>query len=526
MPPRVTRAGGVKKSGDAPGGATRASHETARERSGPGGRHRVHLKIHVLFFAAFAFLIALIHFPLLDLPFYWDEVGQFVPAARDLFTSGFWVPHSATPNVHPPGVMAYLALAWRIFGDSIPVTRAAMLALAAIGVWLTFVLAIRLCRNVGGAPAFFAVLLLLVSPLFYTQAMMAQLDMPAMVLTLAALLLFLDGRARAAALACVALVLVKETGLIVALVFAAWLAVERRWRDAAWYLLPVFALAGWLFVLYRETGHVLGNAGFTDYNLTFPLHPVRIAIALARRAFYLFIEDFHWVGWLAVLAAWRRAKAFSGRPWRVAATLAVAQVLAVTLLGGAVLERYLLPVLPLMYIAFAAAWSAAPGAWTRVGQLTIFAGMLACLFWNPPYPRPLENNLAMADFVRLQSAAARFVESHYPGETITTAWPLSIELRRPACGYVKTKLPVREVPSFRTADIRALDPTAVGVFVLFSREWEGNWDIRRAPVIAPLMRRFYGYAPQMPPLDLERRLGLRRAAFWSARGQWIAVYSR
>ena len=109
----------------------------------------------------------------------------------------------ATPNVHPPGVMAYLALVWRVFGFSILATRLAMLAAAAVAVWLTFLLAIELCRGVGGAPAFSAVPLLMVSPLFYTQAMMAQLDMPAMLFTVRALLLFLRGRYRCAALACV-----------------------------------------------------------------------------------------------------------------------------------------------------------------------------------------------------------------------------------------------------------------------------------------------------------------------------------
>jgi 4-amino-4-deoxy-L-arabinose transferase-like glycosyltransferase len=349
--------------------------------------------------------------------------------------------------------MAYLALVWRIFGYSVVATRLAMLSLAAVAVWLSFLLAIQLCRNVGGAPAFSAVLLLIISPLVYTQAMLAQLDMPAMLLTVLALLLFLQERVRAAAIACVGLVLVKETGLIVPLIFAAWLIAERRRRDAAWFALPVFALGGWLLVLYRETGQLFGNAEFANYNLTFPLHPVRIAIALARRCFYLFFESFHWAGWLAILIAWRRTKTFRGRSWRIAASLGVAQVLAVTVLGGAVLERYLLPVLPLMYIAFAAAWSAVPSSWTRAGQLVMLAGMVACLFLNPPYPAPFENNLAMVDFVHLQRTAASWVERGYPGQTITTAWPLSIELRRPACGYVEKRLPVREVRKIGRAHV-------------------------------------------------------------------------
>ncbi len=482
--------------------------------------------MYLFFLAAFALLVVLIHLPFLDLPFYWDEVGQFVPASLDLYQHGYWVPHMATPNAHPPGMMAYLALVWRIFGFSIPATRLAMLAAAAVAIWLTFLLAIELGRNVGGAPAFTAVALLMASPLFYTQAMMAQLDMPAMLFTLAALLLLLRGRYRTAALACVALALVKETGVVVPLVFAAWLIAERRWRQALWFALPLAALAGWLFVLYRATGHIFGNAVFTDYNLLFPLHPVRVSIALARRCFSIFIENFHWIGWIAVALAWRGARIYRSRPWRIAATLAVAQTLAVTVLGGATLERYLLPVLPLMYIAFAVAWSARPSLATRIGQLALVAGLLLCLFWNPPYPYPCENNLAMVDFVRVHQQAADFVERTYPGQRITTAWPLSIELRRPACGYVKRRMAVQETPGFRAADLQRLDPASVGVFVLFSREWDVGWDLRRAPLVEPLMHKFYGFQPQIAPGDLERRFGLRPVARWSERGQWAEVYER
>ncbi|HVX65605.1 MAG TPA: glycosyltransferase family 39 protein [Bryobacteraceae bacterium] len=497
--------------------------------SSEANRHRtprVPWGTHLFFLAVFTLVLLLIHVPLLDLPFYWDEVGQFIPAAMDILTGGFWVPHSATPNVHPPGVMAYLALVWRVFGYSLIATRVAMLVLAGVAVWLAFLLAIELCRNVGGAPAFTAVLLLVVSPVFYTQAMLAQLDMPAMLLTILALLLFLKGRLRLAALASVALVLVKETGLVVPLVFAGWLVWERRTREAAWFLLPCVALAAWLALLWRETGHLFGNTEFTNYNLTFPLHPVRLAIALARRFFYLFVESFHWVGWVAVALAWRRTRAFAGRSWRIAATVAVMQVLAVTALGGAVLERYLLPVLPLMYTAFAAAWAAATRPWLRAGQAVVCAGLIASLFWNPPYPYPYENNLAMVDFVRLQRAAARYVEDAYSGRTITTAWPLSIELRRPVCGYVTKRMAVREVPSFQPEDVRAAGRTPIEVFVLFSRDWEGGWDLRQMPLMAPLMRRFYRYEPQMPPHEVERALGLKLVARWASRGQWIAVYSR
>jgi len=92
------------------------------------------------FFLAFTGLTLAIHLPYLTLPFFWDELGQFVPAALDLYHDGAWIPHSAAPNVHPPGVMALLALVWRAVGFSIMATRLTMLLLASAGTLFSFLL--------------------------------------------------------------------------------------------------------------------------------------------------------------------------------------------------------------------------------------------------------------------------------------------------------------------------------------------------------------------------------------------------
>src|SRR5690242_6286920 len=95
-------------------------------------RRKVRAGTHLLFFTGFAAGVYAIHLPYLALPYFWDEMGQFVPAALDILHDGAWVPHSTVPNVHPPGVMAYLALVWRVFGYSIPATRASMLLLSSL----------------------------------------------------------------------------------------------------------------------------------------------------------------------------------------------------------------------------------------------------------------------------------------------------------------------------------------------------------------------------------------------------------
>ena len=168
---------------------------------------------HLIFFSAFAALLVVMHLPFLTLPFHWDELGQFVPAALDLYRDGALVPHSTLPNVHPPGIMLILAGVWKVFGFSILSSRLTMLAIAALGVFLSFLLAIRFSRKASGAPAFAAIVFLLAAPLFYTQSMLVLLDMPAMTLTVLALLLFFDQRYAACAAVATALVLVKETAI-------------------------------------------------------------------------------------------------------------------------------------------------------------------------------------------------------------------------------------------------------------------------------------------------------------------------
>jgi 4-amino-4-deoxy-L-arabinose transferase-like glycosyltransferase len=490
----------------------------------PAPRRRIRPDTYLFFLALFAIVLFLSHAPWLRLPYYWDELGQFVPAALDIFHDGAWIPHSTVPNVHPPAVMAYLAAFWTVAGCSPLSTRVAMLLVASIAVLVAFLLAIELCRNVRGAPAFMAVLLLCASPLFFAQAMLAQLDMPAMLCTCLALLLFVQNKIRLAALACTALVLVKETGLLVPLLFGAWLLYEKRRRDAAWFLLPGAALACWLMFLARGTGHVFGNAEFTRYNLYYPLHPVRFAFALGRRLYYLFFQDFHWVGTVAILLACRRG-VFAGRAWRIAWLTVGIHVLFLSAVGGAMLERYLLPVLPIVYIPMVAAMSVYKGPLKLVCQVALLAGLIVGNFWNPPYPFPFENNLAFTDFVVLQQTAAEFVARNYAGQRIATVWPLTSALSRPEFGYVRRAMPVYSLPDFTAHSVDSLDwPHDARVLVFFSRTWNPEWSWTSIGLVRRIWRYFYDYEPDLTITEMRRR-PLLPVARWHRHGQWIEVYS-
>jgi hypothetical protein len=196
----------------------------------------------------------------------------------------------------------------------------------------------------------------------------------------------------------------------------------------------------------------------------------------------------------------------------------------VSVLGGAELERYLLPVLPLLYIAMAAAWSTLRPRWRNAGFATVAAGLLIGLFFNPPYPFPFENNLAMTDFVELHRDAAQYLEANYPDRVVYTAWPLTAALRDPAFGYVTRKLASFETSDFGESTLNRLDPKGVQLLVLYSRTWEPNWSVLRWPLVEAFLRHFYLYQPQMDAEGVLKHFGLVPVRQWSQRGQWIEIY--
>jgi 4-amino-4-deoxy-L-arabinose transferase-like glycosyltransferase len=475
--------------------------------------------------AAFALVVFLAHLPYFGLPYFWDELGQFAPAALDILHDGAWIPHSTVPNAHPPAVMAYLALVWRMAGYSIVATRLSMLALAAAAVIFTYFLGSELSSD--RAPAILAAVFLLLDPLFYAQSMLAQLDMPAMLFTVLGLLLFLTDRHAAAAAACTALVLSKETGALLPLIFLMVLYRDpARSKYALYYLAPFAALAIWFSALWHATGHIFGDPGFTHYNIAYSLNPVRASLALVRRFFYLFIDDFRWVGSLAILFAWKRSSIYSTRAWKIVLCFIAAHILLVSLFGGATLERYLLPVLPLVYIAMGVAFSLLRPLWRTVGAAALAAGLLAGLFLNPPFPFPYENNLAVVDFVDLHHVAAQFLEKSYPSQTVYTAWPLTQALRNPAFGYVDRGLSAAETSDLRFSTLNAIHPQSVDVLVLYSRTWEPRWGVLQWPVLRDFLSRFYEYEREMTPEEVRQHFGLVPVQRWSRHGQWVEIFAR
>ena len=245
-----------------------------------------------MFVLSFAALLAL-HAPLLRLPYFWDEAGYYVPAARDLLLTGSPIPHSTVSNAHPPLLMAYLALWWKLAGFAPIVTRTAMLMAAAFTLLGLF----RLAKTVANTEvAVTTIILTAVYPVFFAQSSLVHLDLAAAGLTFWGVHAYVKGGGWEMALWFSLATLTKETAILAPLALFVWDVLSppvlvkgsdrsrgRKTRNSILLLFPLLLLAGWYGFHYRETGFVFGNPEFFRYNVKATLNPLRILLALLVR---------------------------------------------------------------------------------------------------------------------------------------------------------------------------------------------------------------------------------------------------
>ena len=172
----------------------------------------------LVFTAAFLFVF-LVHTPLLQLPYFWDEAGYYIPAARDILLTGSLIPHSTVSNAHPPLVMAWLALWWKIVGYAPVITRTAMLVLAAFSLAGVF----RLAERIANAKvAIASTLCAALYPVFFAQSSLAQVDLAAAGFTFWALSSYVEDRFVVTAVWFGLAALTKETAILAPVSLAGW----------------------------------------------------------------------------------------------------------------------------------------------------------------------------------------------------------------------------------------------------------------------------------------------------------------
>src|SRR5580692_8200463 len=172
-----------------------------------------------LVFVAIFVAVFLLHVPLLQLPYFWDEAGYYVPAARDLLLTGTLIPHTTVSNAHPPLVLAWIALWWKCVGYAPVVTRSALLMVAAFSLLGVFRLAQRAANT---QVAIASTLCTALYPVFFAQSSLAQVDLAAAGLIFWGLCAYLEERPVAVAIWFSLAALAKETAILAPAGLAAW----------------------------------------------------------------------------------------------------------------------------------------------------------------------------------------------------------------------------------------------------------------------------------------------------------------
>jgi 4-amino-4-deoxy-L-arabinose transferase-like glycosyltransferase len=507
-------------------------------------------QLYPLFFAA----VYLSHLTLLRLPYFWDEGGYYIPAAWDFFRTGTLIPVTTASNAHPPLPSILLAGWWHLSGFVPSGTRTFICMVTAAALLAVY----RLARNLLGTPAAIATTLLTaIYSVWFAQSTLAHADIFAAAFTLWALSFYLQpgapqpalslpkglasemwesSRSKIATAVLFSLAaLSKETAIIAPIALALWeiVLLFRNRREArahltwiAALLFPILPLAAWYAYHFHRTGFVFGNPEYLRYNATANLDPHRIALCLYHR--FLHLNMFVPVT-CAVAALFMPAIATRARLPRPAlnsiAVVLFANWVAFSVLGGALLTRYLLPLYPLVLMLCVAVWQRHLRRWPLLAAFSA-AALLAGIWINPPYAFAPEDNLTYRDMIVLHQRAVALIAQHWPQATVLTAWPATSELRRPEIGYTKFPIKAFAIQNFSIEEIEkaAADPREYDTALLFSTKWApppGAVDLSRPN--RPADQRYFDFHEDVRPAEAAAILHGELVWQASTRGEWVAI---
>jgi hypothetical protein len=201
-----------------------------------------------------------------------------------------------------------------------------------------------------------------------------------------------------------------------------------------------------------------------------------------------------------------------------------AYIVAMAVIGGAVLARYMLPVVPLVIVVFVSTLWRRVEMWHWVIAFVVL-GFIGGLFINPPYTFSLEDNLAYRDYIQLHQHAEHFLEARYPTNHVLTAWPASDELTRPFLGYISRPVRIIRIEDFRLEQLMSAADVRPGfdVALVFSTKYEPPNPLLHWPAWDRVKARFFDYHRDAPPAVAAQVLGGEIVFSETRQGQWIAV---
>ncbi len=530
-------------------------------------RHRPFLSPTLLFAPVFV-VVYLTHWTLLRLPYYWDEGSYYIPAAWDFYRLGTLIPVTTMRNAHPPLPSILLAGWWKLTGFHPYSTRLLMCLVTTAALLAVFRLAELLLDSAPAALA--ATLLTALYPVWFAQSTLAHADMFAAAFTLWGFVFYANrtgwtrtshappvANAIQAALLFALAALAKETAVVIPaalFLLELWLAFYPERPDTSVYAasqgalgakqvsgirlaamaFPAVPLAAWYGYHRLATGFTFGNPEFLRYNASANLSPLRVTLSLWHRLSHFTIHMLLFVPVLLACAvllartdeAERRQVPFLTRgATRFLLVVLLAQWLAFSVLGGALLTRYLLPAYPLVLILCVAAWRSRMRTWPALAALSAAAFAIGCQV-APPYAFTPEDNLSYRDMIVVHQHAIHQLQQRFSGATVLTAWPVAADLQRPELGYVTHPVPTVAVENFSAEQVaKAAAPRHTYTLALvFSTKYDpppGGLDLLGGRRTYDSL--YYDYHRDLRPQEIAQVLGGTVVWQEERKGEWAAL---
>ncbi len=538
-----------------------------------------------LLFALIFLAIALTHLTLLRLPYFWDEGGYYIPAALDFYHHGWLIPHFT--NAHPPLPNVVLGTLWHLTGFHILATRLTVCAFAAAALLAVFRLTQRLLDPTAALavtaltaayPIWFAQ-----STLAHADIFAAAFTVSAFALYLPQMqgvasreqgVGIEKGDSSASALKAEHTLLLptpyslpgspagvlcplgwlipvsllfslaalsKETSILQPATLAAlelYLYLRTRNRNHLRWLaalsFPLLPLVAWYTYHHAVTGFTFGNPEYLRYNATANLTLGHVFTSLRYRFLHLFWQRNIWLPILLALAclllprrtvSTQQPTPYSLLPTPCITLLILSNWLAFSILGGALLTRYLLPIYPLILLVCFATWRGRTRLWPLLTGLTAIA-FISALWLNPPTSFAPEDNLTYRDMIVVHQQAIDYVATHYPEATVLTAWPVAADLYNPFLGYVTTPIRATSIEDFTLPEITkaAQRPGDYDTAIVFTTHFTTP-TLRHWLLTHPTTRRGREFAAtrDLTPEEIARLLHGTVIAQWNHNGEWSAV---
>lgn len=384
--------------------------------------------------------------PILHVPYYWDEAGAYF--APSLWLSGRELV-DAFPGRHPDGMffghppLLYLlmALLFKLFGHAPAVAHLVVILFAALAVFYTYRLGDLLFSR---DTAIGAALLLLTSPLFFSQAGMFLGDIPVAACGVGAVYYYLRRCHCRYLLFATAAVMIKEHAALLVVLLVVYDCNRFSGQQVPTlnrlvHGIPLAILGTFFLVQKLTTGVFLSNPYF-DGNPFIATSMSTIVFKGAFVTYWIFFAQGRFLLSLVIaVAVWRFRRALPGC-FFLFTMIAGGYLAAYTIIYF--IPRYSLIVAP--FVCLAGSASAALLVKERQRFALVVAVLcLVSIFFPDIRSKGYDNfetSMQYLDVIAIYRDAADFLQRTASDDLICAPWPLSKVWTEPSFGYVSSPL--------------------------------------------------------------------------------------